>query len=561
MSTTAELSVESATPLATLGAALEELSRVQSQLEHVSHERDEYRKIYEFTLLELERLRRQLFGQKAEKVDPTQLALAFAAIEKRLAELRELEQGAAPPAPPAEQPPTPPAPPAKEKPKKTPAPHGRRRLEDLDLPEERIVLPVHGLPEGAKQIDEIVTYRLAWRPASHIRLAVVRPVYVVPTTPDGAAETGSATTIVTADAPEEIVPRGLLSVDIVGKILCDKFCDHLPFHRQQQRFQRAGIPLDRTTMCRYGVAFHELGKVVVQAMADEARATAHVIATDATGILVQNPERCRRGHFFVFIADRDHVFFCYTPKHNGDAVRRFLGDYSGFLQADACSVYDALFRDPEGPTEVGCLAHARRNFFHCLGSDKARALTAIAYLDMIFEVERRAGDIPPSARLALRKERAGPLVKDLYRWTREQLDSPLGGERTPIAKALRYLVNHEEALTRFLSDGRVRLDNNPSELELRSLVLGRKNWLFVGSDEHAEVTATLVSLVASAKLHGLDPERYLRDLARVMPVWPKKRFLELAPKYWLGTRARLDPAELAAPLGPLRIPPVSPPSQ
>lgn len=128
-------------------------------------------------------------------------------------------------------------------------------------------------------------------------------------------------------------------------------------------------------------------------------------------------------------------------------------------------------------------------------------------------------------------------------------------ERTPIARALRYLTNHEQALTRFLSDGRVRLDNNPSELALRSLVVGRKNWLFVGSDEHAEVTATIVSLVASAKLHNLDPELYLRDMVRVMPVWPKNRFIELAPKCWRATRERLDAHELEAPLGPLCIPP------
>jgi len=549
VSTSPALNAETASELASIDAALEELSRVRRERDQVAHERDEYKKAYEIALLSLERLRRQLFGQKADKVDASQLALAFAEVEKRLKKLQDAgaEQGAS-----SDEPP--PATPGK-KAKKKAEPHGRRRLEDLDLPEERIVLRPLGLVEGAKQIGEDVSYRLGWRRASHVRIAVVRPRFVVASDDTTAAETGSATTVISADAPDELVPRGMLSVDVCAKILADKFCDHLPFHRQEQRFARLGIGLDRTTMCRYAGAFHELGKLVVDAMATEARSSAHVIATDATGILVQELDRCRRGHFFVLIADRDHVFFRYTAKHNGDAVKRFLGDFSGYLQADACSVYDALFREPEGPTEVGCLAHARRNFVYSVGSDKKRAHVAIAFLDKIFEVDRLAGDVPPSERLAIRKARAAPIFDELYRWTHEQLATPLGQDRTPIAKALRYLVNHQDALRRPLEDGRLRLDNNPSELALRSLVVGRRNWLFVGSDEHAEITATVVSLVASAKLHKLDPELYLRDLARVMPTWPKPRFLELAPKYWAATRARLDPAELAPPLGPLRIPP------
>jgi hypothetical protein len=290
-------------------------------------------------------------------------------------------------------------------------------------------------------------------------------------------------------------------------------------------------------------------------MACEARLSAAVIATDATGILVQHPEQCRRGHFFVLIADRDHVFYRYTPKHNGDAVRAFLGGFAGFVQADASSVYDALFASDDGPTEVGCWAHARRNFFHCIGSDKSRALVAIALIDKLFEADRFAGDVPPAQKLAIRKARAAPVHDELYRWVHEQLVPPLDADRTPIARALRYLVRHREALARFLDDGRVRLDNNPSELALRKLVVGRKNWLFVGSDEHAEVTATIVSLVASCRLHKLDPEPYMRDLARLLPIWPKARFIELAPKYWLATRARLDAAQLDARLGHITVPP------
>jgi hypothetical protein len=154
----------------------------------------------------------------------------------------------------------------------------------------------------------------------------------------------------------------------------------------------------------------------------------------------------------------------------------------------------------------------------------------------------------------MRQEQSAPVVEKLAEWREAQLAAVAEG--TPIRRALNYLGNHWNALTRFLHDGKIPIHNNRSELELRRLVVGRANWLFVGSDESADWTCTFVSLVASCDLHKLDPEAYLRDLFRVLPSWPRARVLELAPKYWARTRARLDPAELALPLGPLRVPPV-----
>jgi len=129
------------------------------------------------------------------------------------------------------------------------------------------------------------------------------------------------------------------------------------------------------------------------------------------------------------------------------------------------------------------------------------------------------------------------------------------GQRGLLRSALGYARNHEAALKRFLADGRLKLDNNASERALRKIAVGRKNWLFVGSDDHAVSTANLMSMIASAKLHDLDAEEYLRDLFRVLPLWPKDRHIELAPKYWAATRARLDAAELEQEIGWLTIPP------
>ena len=173
-------------------------------------------------------------------------------------------------------------------------------------------------------------------------------------------------------------------------------------------------------------------------------------------------------------------------------------------------------------------------------------------------VERQWKKLPPSKRLEMRRQRAGPVIEMLKRWKDEQLASSCVGEGSRLREALNYLTNQWTALGKFLHDGQVPIHNNESERQLRSLVVGRANWLFVGSDDTAEWTCTFVSLVASCQIHGLDPEGYLRDLFRVLPVWPKTRMLELAPKFWRATRALLDPVQLARPLGPLTVPPARP---
>jgi transposase len=157
--------------------------------------------------------------------------------------------------------------------------------------------------------------------------------------------------------------------------------------------------------------------------------------------------------------------------------------------------------------------------------------------------------------ILLRQERSAPVTEALRRWRDDQLASSTVADGTPIRRALNYAFNHWDALTRFLKDGKIPISNNRSELELRRLVIGRANWLFCGSDDTAPQTCTFVSLVASCELHKIDPEAHLRDLFRVLPVWPRNRVIELAPKYWARTRARLDSAELALPLGPITVPP------
>ena len=367
----------------------------------------------------------------------------------------------------------------------------------------------------------------------------------------------ATTQLICAELPEEMIPRGLPTPDLLAHIITQKFADKNPFHRQEGIYAREDVHLPRGNMCRWAELLHPSCKRIVDAMCAEALATAPYICTDATGILVQANERCKRGHFWVFVAGREHVFFRYSKTHTHKEPLAFFKGYNGTVIADASNVYDALFRDPEGPDEGGCNAHARRYFYKSLGSDKARALVGIGFYNALFELEREWLKLPPSKRLALRQERSAPLMEKLRAWREDELAKPDVADGSPIRRALMYTRNHWDPLTRFLNDGKIPAHNNWSELELRRLVIGRANWLFVGSDESAEWTCTYVSLIASCALHKLDPEAYLGDLFRILPVWPQTRMLELAPRYWAETRARLDPLQLAMPLGPITVP--SPP--
>jgi hypothetical protein len=306
-------------------------------------------------------------------------------------------------------------------------------------------------------------------------------------------------------------------------------------------------------MCSSEKRCAELAKGILDAAREDAVKYAHIIGTDATGTLVQASGECRRGHFFVSIVDEDYIFFDYTPRHTQEAVKNLFEGFSGYLQADASSVYDSLFAAEKGPTEVGCLAHARRKFHEAVREDKSTAMTALAFFEGIFRIEREAKGLAPSQRLELRKARIGPLWKELLAWAEKQ-DAERARDRSLIGRAVRYRRSHREALGRFLIDGRIKLTNNACENALRKVVVGRHNWVFVGSDEDAVSSCVWISLLASCRLHRVDPVAYLRDLFRILPMWPSRRLLELHPRFWSWTRARLDAAELDARYGAIRIP-------
>lgn len=509
-------------------ASLEErLAKVEARLVRAEHEREEYRKLYELASLELDRLRRHLFGRKAEAVSAAQTQLAFEQVAsglfpKPLADAL-LEA-------PRQQPQAP-------APEKKRTPHGRRPLPE-HLPVERVeILPAEVKVEGEEafeRIGEEVSETLEWRAASLVRVQLVRPKFVRKGAPASACE--AAPRVQVAEVPERPIARGLAGPGLLAHVVVSKYADHLPLHRQERIFARQGLSLSRSTLCGWMEPLAALAGHVVNAMWEDAM-RAHCLAVDATGVLVQAHEKCRRGHFWVVLADMQHVLFRYTPGHTKQATRELLGDYRGYVLADAATVYDHLFLDGER-VEVGCWAHARRGFFYALKTDAARALVAIGLIQRLYEADRQNSGLTGTERTEARAAHARPVLTDLFAWAERESLTAL--PKSPLGEALTYLLNQRMPLERFLEDGRLRLDNNASENALRHQAVGRKNWLFVGSDEGAEWNATFVSLIASCRLHDLEPWAYLRDLFCLLPDWPRSRVLELSPKCWNETLKQED---------------------
>ena len=525
-------------------------------------ERDQLRVAYQELQHELALMRRRLFAARSERLDTAQLELEFG---QKLAALDALNRDLGLVLP-GDEPDEPTKKPSKRK------PTGRRDLRDADLPEERIELTDPAFETTAERIGWEESARVMWRRASFVRLIVARAKYR-----DLGVDGGEEPMIVTAPLPTQLLPRSLATPSLLAHLLTDKWCDGMPFHRQEDRAARTGTPLDRGTMCRWSEDIGAtVGATVIEAMRQDALRTAFCVSTDATGVLVQpvkggdqSRRGCRHAHFLVQIADADHVFFEYLERETSAAIGELFRGFSGYVQADAKSTFDFLFTPPdkrpppeddEPPDlaerrEVGCWAHCRRKFWECAVTTKDPiAREAVLRIKRVFDLDRSWRDQSHVEIKALRELHLRPHIDAFLAWVADEYDR-VRHQRGLLRTALGYAHRQRGPLTRFFDDGRLRLTNNQSERELRRVATGRKAWLFVGSDDHGQASGHLLSLVASARLHQLDPEAYLRDLFRVLPHWPSGRFLELSPRDWPATRTRLVAAELERELGPLTIPP------
>lgn len=517
---------------------------------------------------ENELLKRRLFGTKSERTNTSAFQILIASVFPENAALqKELEQELAPGDAGARgggQPSGTGDGGAEKKKKPGATPKGRRDLAASDLPRITVDIDDAELAGQGRQIKYESTFELI-----HIRggLRVLEKrtaVYEI--------EVEGEKTARTAKQPPRLFPRALCHTSVFAWLAVEKFSLGVPCYRLEKHLEFEDESLDRGTMCRYLEDLGgTLGATIVHAMLEDARSNCHVLSTDATGAAIQpelspdgRRQACKKGHFFTIVADCDHVLFAYTESHSSDFVKQLFAGFSGLLQCDASAVYDILERgvptlrlDGEDDTPtlrlVGCWAHCRRYFFEAAITKHPSALEGLKRIRAIYAADRQFAKLPPSERKKRRAAVLGPLIDDFFIWVEQARRTETG--RTLATKALGYAHNQEKELRRILEDGRLPLDNTRSERAVRPIVVGRKNWMFYGSDVHAEGAAAIFSIIASCRLHRLDAQDYLCDVVRVLPFWPRERFIELAPKNWAATKALLNAAELDKPVGIITVPP------
>ena len=337
--------------------------------------------------------------------------------------------------------------------------------------------------------------------------------------------------IISAKAPPRIVPGGALGDTLIIEALCEKYLDKMPVERQSCRWARSGVTLSPQTLGRNIAAAIELFAPVARAIHKETRASA-LLATDATGLSVldeDHPEGIRNGTMWCWVGDNRWVSFFYAPIGDAKSVRAFLGeDICRTVQCDGTNIL--TFIERAGGKRPGCWGHGRRRFVEAARGGDTLALVPLKMIRRLFAVERLSSlhGETPEERLARRREQSAPVLDELKEWLTEQ--RKVIPPKTPLGKALGYLHRQWQRLTLFLDDGRIELTNNRVERELRSLVTGRKNWLFAYGDLGGERTAMILTVLGSCIAHRVNPRAYLHAVAKLLVGgWPNARLRELLP--------------------------------
>ena len=482
--------------------------------------------------LKIDKLCRRLFGNSSEKVSPDQLAFAFAQLSKDEAASEE---------PPVEAE-TPVDDVAEGTRSRRPRPTGRKGF-PKHLPRERtVVMPpaeelTCGCGQAKTQIAEKVTERLDYVPASLVVLETVRPVFVCQKCHDG---------VTVAPAPTQAVDQSAAGSGLLAHIIVSKYVDHLPLHRLERIFARMGVDLSRSTMCGQLDLAEEALVILCEELFRQLRAGPYLQFDDTSVLVLTEKEKARfYGKMWTYHSPTlGLVGFDATETREHAGPLRFLDGFMGYLQGDAFSG-NLTLRTKAAVFLLGCMAHLRRYFVEALEKDP-RAAHFIAVIKRLYEIEEDARGLSPDERRAMRQERAKPLLRELMRLARVIEPSVL--PKSPLGEALTYLRNQMRYVAQYIRDGRLEIDNNGAERQLRSVAIGRKNWLFAGSMKGLRRSAMLYSLVQSCKLAGAEPWAYLKDVLDRLPAHPHNRLAELLPRQWAAARATEQATAATAPL-------------
>lgn len=483
--------------IATLEAELAKAQRENAQLRH-----------------QLDVLCRRLFGKRSEKVDPRQLRLALEQLANEpgpLTEPIEMDSGETPVRGHVRR-----------------RAHGRQVL-PADLPRSIVTIDI---PEGAKTctcgarktvIGTIDSEKLDYVPASLRIIQTSRLKYACPACHEGVVE---------ADAPSQAVEKSLAAEGLLAHVVVAKYADHLPLHRLAGILAREGVALAPSTLCDWVADVATALAPVAAQLQREVIASAYLQTDDTPVTVLDRGGGSFKGRLWTYHNPlARHVVFDATATHERAGPEAFLQGFAGYLQADAYTGYDGLYRTGR-IIEVGCWAHARRRFVEALDTDAAAA-PVLALIQQLYQVERRLADTTPELRRAERQTHAVPRLATLDQVRRDLAARVL--PKSPLGDALRYLDWQWVALQRYLEDGRLLIDNNHAERQLRTVAVGRKNWLFAGSFEGARRAAVLYTLIQTCRLINVPPFAYLRDVLLRVATHPHRLIHQLTPKGWQAT--------------------------
>jgi transposase len=473
-------------------------------------------------MVEIARLKRWRFGRSAEQTDAALLQLQLALSDLQVSAADEVAQ---PETVPVEESTT--VPPLKH------STHLRRvpRAFPAHLPRETIVHAPSSCtcPDcGAamRKLGEDISEMLDFVPGYFKVLRHVRPKL----------SCGHCARVIQLPAPSRPIERGIPAPGLLAQVIAAKYADHCPLYRQQAIYERAGVDLDRATLADWIGAAARLLAPLVDVVGRYVLA-AEKVHTDDTPVPVLDPGRgkTKTGRLWTYVRDdrpaasRDPpaVWYRYSPDRKGEHPQTHLKRFCGILQADAYSGYSVLY-EREQIVEAACWAHARRKFYDLYVAHRSPlAAEAIRRIGELYVIEREIRGRQPAQRAQVRQQRAGPLLEALQQWLAATLGTV--SAKSELAGAIKYALVRWVALTRYRDDGRIEIDNNTAERSIRPLVLGRRNYLFAGSDAGGERAANIYTLIATASLNDIDPYLYLRQVLERIAEHPINRIDELLP--------------------------------
>ncbi|MCC7499988.1 MAG: IS66 family transposase [Bryobacterales bacterium] len=458
------------------------------------------------------KLKRMQFGRKSEKLDRQigQLELRLEDLEWAPASRPEPSVSAAVETVP-------------NKPARRPLPEALPRTTQTHAPKQETCPDCGG---NLRRLGEDVSEMLEYVPAHFEVIRIVRPKL----------SCAACERIVQELAPSRPIDRGLAGPGLLAHVLVSKYADHLPLYRQSEIYERAGLELDRSTLAGWVGGASEVLAPLVEQVRRYVMSGGKLHGDDTpVPVLAPGNGKTKTGRLWTYVRDdrpagseaAPAVWFAYSPDRKGERPEAHLNGFHGFLQADGYAGFNRIY-EKGAIQEAGCWAHVRRKFFDLQQAHSSPlAAEAIERIGQLYGIEAEIRGRCPDERREVRQARARPLLDSLEQW----LQASLGklSKKSDTAVAIRYALGRWTALTRYCDDGGLEIDNNAAERALLAVALGRKNYLFAGSDAGGERAAAIYSLIGSAKLNGLDPEAYLRDVLARIADHPIKRIADLLP--------------------------------